>query len=198
MDSTNIGMRRKKWRKLLKSDKSLSLCMSSRKISSVIGIATGAVLLILAAISAPTTAIISSYAQTIPSIFRATLEGEQEVPPVDSDAKGVAIFRLSNDGTELEYKVIVANIENVTAAHVHLAPIGENGDIVAFLFNPETPTEGRTNGVLAKGTITSADLVGPLEGATLSELIDEMEEGNTYVNVHTVQHPGGEIRGQIS
>jgi hypothetical protein len=169
--------------------------MSLRKISSVVGIAT-AVLLILAAVSAATTTI-SSYAQTIlPSIFRATLEGEQEVPPVDSDAKGVAIFRLSNDGTELEYKVIVANIEDVTAAHIHLAPIGENGDIVAFLF--EAPTEGRTNGVLAEGTITSADLVGPLEGATLSELIDEIEAGNTYVNVHTVEHPGGEIRGQIS
>jgi hypothetical protein len=169
--------------------------MSLRKISSVVGIAT-TVFLILAAVSAPIT--ISSYAQTIPSIFRATLEGEQEVPPVDSDAKGVAIFRLSNDGTELEYKVIVANIEDVTAAHIHLAPIGENGDIVAFLFNPEAPTEGRTNGVLAEGTITSADLVGPLEGATLSELIDEIEVGNTYVNVHTVEHPGGEIRGQIS
>jgi hypothetical protein len=174
--------------------------MSAMKISSVVGIATAAVLLILASISAAaTTTLISSYAQTtIPSIFHATLEGEQEVPPVDSDAKGFAIFRSSNDGTELEYKVIVANIENVTAAHIHLAPIGENGPIVAFLFNPETPTEGSTNGVLAEGTITSADLVGPLEGATLSELIDEIEAGNTYVNVHTVEHPDGEIRGQIS
>jgi hypothetical protein len=171
--------------------------MSSRKISSVVGIASAAVLLILAAISAATTTI-SSYAQTTSSIFRATLEGEQEVPPVDSDAKGFAIFRLSNDGTELEYKVIVANIEDVTAAHIHLAPKGENGDIVAFLFNPEAPTEGRTNGALARGTITSADLVGPLEGATLSELIDQIEAGNTYVNVHTVEHPAGEIRGQIS
>jgi hypothetical protein len=168
--------------------------MSTRKISSVVGIAT-AVLLILAVVPAATTI---SYAQTRPLIFRATLEGEQEVPPVDSDAKGVAIFRLSNDGTELEYKVIVANIEDVTAAHIHLAPKGENGDIVAFLFNPEAPTEGRTNVVLAKGTITSADLVGPLAGATLSELIAKMEAGNTYVNVHTVEHPAGEIRGQIS
>jgi CHRD domain len=168
--------------------------MSTRKISSVVGITT-AVLLILAAISATT---LSSYAQTTSSIFRATLEGEQEVPPVDSNAKGFAIFRLSNDGTELEYKVIVTNIEEVTAAHIHLAPKGENGAVVAFLFNPETPTDGRTNGVLAQGTITSAELVGPLEGATLSGLIDEIEAGNTYVNVRTVEHPDGEIRGQIS
>ena len=168
--------------------------MSTKKISSV------ATLLILVAVSATaaTTTISSSYAQTIPSLFYAILEGEEEVPPVDSDAKGAAIFRTSNDGTELNYRLIVGNIEDVTAAHIHLAPRGENGDIVAFLFDPEEPTEGRTNGVLAEGTITSEDLVGPLEGSTLSELIDEMEAGNTYVNVHTVEHPSGEIRGQIS
>ena len=176
--------------------------MSTKKISSVAGIdTTAAVLLILVAVSATTaatTTISSSYAQTIPSTFHAILEGDEEVPPVDSDAKGAAIFRTSNDGTELNYRLIVANIEDVTAAHIHLAPRGENGDIVAFLFNPETPTDGRTNGVLAEDTITSADLVGPLEGSTLSELIDEIEAGNTYVNVHTVDHPSGEIRGQIS
>jgi hypothetical protein len=174
--------------------------MSTKKISSVAGISTTAVLLILVAVSATaaTTTISSSYAQTIPSTFHAILEGDEEVPPVDSDAKGAAIFRTSNDGTELNYTLIVANIEDVTAAHIHLAPRGENGDIVAFLFDPEEPTEGRTNGVLAEGTITSEDLVGPLEGSTLSELIDEIEAGNTYVNVHTVEHPSGEIRGQIS
>lgn len=171
--------------------------MSTKKISSVAGISTTAVLLILVAVSATAaTTTISAYAQTIPSIFHAILQGDEEVPPVDSDAKGAAIFRTSNDGTELNYRLIVANIEDVTAAHIHLAPRGENGDIVAFLF--EEPTEGRTNGVLAEGTITSADLVGPLEGSTLSELIDEIEAGNTYVNVHTVDHPSGEIRGQIS
>jgi hypothetical protein len=174
--------------------------MSTRKISSVAGISTTAVLLVLVAVSATaaTTTISSSYAQTIPSTFHAILEGEEEVPPVDSDAKGAAIFRTSNDETELHYRLIVANIEDVTAAHIHLAPRGENGDIVAFLFNPVAPTDGRTNGILAEGTIRSEDLVGPLEGSTLSELIDEMEAGNTYVNVHTVEHPSGEIRGQIS
>jgi hypothetical protein len=175
--------------------------MSTKKIRSVAGIdTTTAVLLILVAVSATaaTTTISSSYAQTIPSTFHAILEGDEEVPPVDSDAKGAAIFITSNDGTELNYRLIVANIEDVTAAHIHLAPRGENGDIVAFLFDPEEPTEGRTNGVLAEGTITSEDLVGPLEGSTLSELIDEMEAGNTYVNVHTVEHRSGEIRGQIS
>jgi hypothetical protein len=193
---TRIGKDLRKFFNEIKEDNG----MSTKKISSVAGISTTAILLILVAVSATaaTTTISSSYAQTIPSTFHAILEGDEEVPPVDSDAKGAAIFRTSNDGTELNYKLVVANIEDVTAAHIHLAPRGENGDIVAFLFDPETPTEGRTNGVLAEGTITSEDLVGPLAEATLSELIDEMEAGNTYVNVHTVEHPSGEIRGQIS
>jgi hypothetical protein len=193
---TRIGKDLRKFFNEIKEDNG----MSTKKISSVAGISTTAILLILVAVSATaaTTTISSSYAQTIPSTFHAILEGDEEVPPVDSDAKGAAIFRTSNDGTELNYTLIVANIEDVTAAHIHLAPRGENGDIVAFLFDPAEPTEGRTNGVLAEGTITSEDLVGPLAEATLSELIDEMEAGNTYVNVHTVEHPSGEIRGQIS
>jgi hypothetical protein len=193
---TRIGKDLRKFFNEIKEDNG----MSTKKISSVAGISTTAILLILVAVSATaaTTTISSSYAQTIPSTFHAILEGDEEVPPVDSDAKGAAIFRTSNDGTELNYTLIVANIEDVTAAHIHLAPRGENGDIVAFLFDPAEPIEGRTNGVLAEGTITSEDLVGPLAEATLSELIDEMEAGNTYVNVHTVEHPSGEIRGQIS
>ena len=56
---------------------------------------------------------------------------------------------------------------------------------------------GRTDGILAEGVITEASLVGSLEGAELSVLIEAMEAGNTYVNVHTAQIPGGEVRGQI-
>ena len=53
------------------------------------------------------------------------------------------------------------------------------------------------NGNLAIGTLTAADLIGPLSGLTLSDLLAEIEAGNTYVNVHTQAHPTGEIRGQI-
>jgi hypothetical protein len=66
-----------------------------------------------------------------------------------------------------------------------------------LFINSETPTEGSTNGMV-EGIITSADLVGPLKDETLSELIDQIEAGNTYVNVHAVEHPDGEIRGPIS
>ena len=57
---------------------------------------------------------------------------------------------------------------------------------------------GPVNGILAEGTIMSDDLTGPLAGMTMDDLIAEINEGNTYANVHTIKYPGGEIRGQIS
>jgi hypothetical protein len=132
--------------------------------------------------------------------FRTHLTGAEEVPAVETQAQGQAIFQLSKDGTELHYKLIVANIENVSMAHIHLGPAGVNGPVVVWLYPaapPPLPIEGRFSGVLAEGTITEANLVGLLAGEPLSTLIEEMRAGNTYVNVHTAQYPGGEVRGQI-
>jgi hypothetical protein len=130
----------------------------------------------------------------------AHLSGGEEVPPVDTKATGQAMFQLSPDGTELSFRLNVANIENVTQAHIHLAPAGENGGVVAWLY-PDAPPQqlipGRTQGTLAKGTITAGDLVGSFAGQGLDALVEAMEAGDTYVNVHTSQFPGGEIRGQI-
>jgi hypothetical protein len=56
---------------------------------------------------------------------------------------------------------------------------------------------GRSQGTLGEGTITAASLVGGLLGQPLSALVDAMRAGNTYVNVHTLAFPPGEIRGQI-
>ena len=126
----------------------------------------------------------------------ASLSGGGEVPAVDTRARGNAVFHVSRDGSELSYKLIVANISDVVGAHIHLAPVGANGPVVAFLFGFEPPG-GRVNGVLAEGTITEADLIGPLTSQSIADLVAEMSAGNTYVNVHTIDFPPGEIRGQI-
>jgi CHRD domain len=132
--------------------------------------------------------------------FRAHLSGDQEVPANESLAQGQAIFQLSKDGTELSYKLIVANLDNVSASHIHIAPAGTNGGVVAFLYPSAPPSvliPGTTNGVLAEGVIKASNLRGSLLGKPLSALIDAMSAGNAYVNAHTTAYPGGEIRGQI-
>jgi hypothetical protein len=137
------------------------------------------------------------------STFRAHLSVAEEIPEPSDIARnpqGQATFQLSHDGGELAYKLIVANIENVRMAHIHLAPIGETGPVVAWLYPAGPPPQeipGFFNGVLAEGVITAAELVGPLAGAELADLIDEIRAGSAYVNVHTAQNPPGEIRGQI-
>lgn len=133
--------------------------------------------------------------------YTAHLTGAAEVPVVETRARGEAVFRLSSDGTELSYRLIVANIEDVLMSHIHLAPAGANGPVVVWLY-PEggggpALIEGRFSGVLAEGTITADDLIGSLGGEPLSALIAELDAGNAYVNVHTSANPPGEVRGQI-
>jgi hypothetical protein len=137
---------------------------------------------------------------TVVQNFVAHLSGDQEVPERATLATGQAIFQLSKDGTELSYKLIVANLENLHMAHIHLAPAGTNGGVVVWLYPSGPPAAlipGTTNGILAQGVITNANLVGALAGQTLADLIAHFNNGNAYVNVHTTLYPGGEIRGQI-
>jgi hypothetical protein len=134
------------------------------------------------------------------SNFVAHLSGQEEVPPADTRAQGQAVFRLSSDGLHIHYQVNVANISDITQAHIHLAGAGMNGPVVAWLYPAAPPSvliPGRFQGVLAAGVITEANLVGPLAGQTLGDLIERMEAGETYVNVHTLNFPAGEVRGQI-
>jgi hypothetical protein len=146
-------------------------------------------------------------ATSVPVNYRAHLSGEQIVPPlpVATLAQGQAIFQLSPDGSELSYRVIASNIDNVTAVHLHLGAPGLRGPLVAFLFGPVPPGGGRTDGVLATGTITAANIFGP---TTFSAVIAAIEAGNAYLDVPTNDGVGlvntgpgdfvaGEIRGQL-
>jgi hypothetical protein len=150
--------------------------------------------------------------------FGTPMSGDEEVPPTGvvntSNARGNAIFHLSADGETVEYKLIASNIENVFMAHIHRAPAGANGGIVLWLHPSTTPNVrdpvggGRTDGILAQGTFTSANFVGALAGTSMAAFIADVKAGNLYVNVHTDDgvapantgpgdYPGGEIRGQI-
>ena len=140
------------------------------------------------------------------------MSGDEEVPPNASKGRGNAVFQLNAAGDAIDYQLSVANIENVFMAHIHIAPAGVNGGVVVWLYPGVTPGPapaggGRIDGVIANGTFTAANLVGPLAGHPLSDLVDAIKSGNAYVNVHTSDGvstttapgniPGGEIRGQV-
>ncbi|MCC6346891.1 MAG: CHRD domain-containing protein [Nitrospirales bacterium] len=125
----------------------------------------------------------------------AKLTGDEVVPPVKTDAKGEATLHMDKDGKKLDYTVTASNIENVTAAHIHMGKKGENGPPVAPLTVEKK--KGKTSGTIAKGALSAKDLMGSLKGKTLHDLITEIENGNAYVNVHTEKYPDGEIRGQL-
>ncbi len=128
--------------------------------------------------------------------FDALLAGSFEVPPVNTSASGFAELGVVDGGNSVEYGIIVVNIDKVTQAHIHQGNSSQAGPVIASLFNASTPT-GPIIGDLTEGTITSANLTGPLQGKQLSDLITLMQNGTAYVNVHTEQNPEGEIRGTI-
>lgn len=117
-----------------------------------------------------------------------------------SMASGKATFELDKGGTVLHYKLVVSNISDLTMAHIHLAPPGKDGPVAAWLYPsspPPMPKEGKFDGTLAEGDIKAEKLEGDLKGKPLSALIEKIEAGEAYVNVHTKGKPGGEARGQI-
>ena len=136
----------------------------------------------------------------------AHLTGAQVVPEVQTRATGQARFTPNADGTQLEFRVNVGNIENVTEVRLNLGAQGQTGEVVAILFGPVAPGGGRSSGPLAKGTIAQANLIGSLAGRPLADLLSAMRAGNVYIDVTTGsgepdQKPGnmqsGEIRGQV-
>lgn len=143
------------------------------------------------------------------TVFKAHLSGEESVPARQTSAQGQATFKLSDDGSTLEYKVTVSNIDNVVAVQLQHAPSGQTGPVVAVMYGPVAPGAGKMSGILSTGALSSANLTGDLAGQSISALISEVEAGRIYINVltddgqpGTDQRPGdfasGEIRGQVN
>ncbi|HKR74015.1 MAG TPA: CHRD domain-containing protein [Candidatus Nitrosocosmicus sp.] len=126
--------------------------------------------------------------------FVTNMTGQQEVPPVDTQAVGEAILTqdLPQNQT-MHYYVNVTGIQGVTQGHIHSGAEGENGPIVVTLFSFDSPQ----NEVLQDSNFTASNLEGPMEGKTMQDIIAAMKNGSTYINVHTEQNPNGEIRGQL-
>ena len=119
--------------------------------------------------------------------FSAELSGDNEVPPVDTDAWGKAKFRVKGD--TVYFKVIVHKPSSpVVASHIHQAPAGSNGPVVIDLLAHATKFKANKKVTLFSGSF-------PLSAHP--DLVNYIMMGDTYVNVHTMDVPSGEVRGQI-
>lgn len=110
------------------------------------------------------------------------LNGDSEVPALESDTYGTAILTMLSD-TKLGYEINLfgAQPNDVTGIHIHTGIAGENGDVIATLYHPETGPSFEGDSLFGSITVTQDLLAGD----------------NFYINLHTAAHPGGEIRGQI-
>ena len=110
------------------------------------------------------------------TIFGTILDGAQENPAVITSASGSATFTLDNLQTELAIS-LTHDVLNPSAAHIHRAPVGANGPR-AFDISPfDSPTN-------VTWFLTPVD-------------VSELFAGLLYINIHSRNFPGGEIRGQI-
>jgi hypothetical protein len=130
--------------------------------------------------------------------FVANMSGVEEVPPIRTSAYGTATFHRA--GNQLRYKLMVYDIVDVTMAHLHVGHFGENGEHIAWLYPAHPPQKlinGLFSGRLLEGTLKASDLMGPMKGKSIDDLMGKIRSGDVYVNVHTQENPDGEIRGQV-
>ncbi|HVO73208.1 MAG TPA: CHRD domain-containing protein [Ignavibacteriaceae bacterium] len=112
--------------------------------------------------------------------FTAAMDGNQETPsPIVTNATGTGWAVLKNKGTEIDYSVTIAGLSsNLTMAHFHNGPAGVGGPVVHPI------------------TFTDSTSTGSWTGYADS-IITQMLLNRLYFNVHSNDHPGGEIRGQL-
>ncbi len=139
----------------------------------------------------------------------ATLGGYQEVPAVSSTGTASFTADVATDGQSVDWQMSYANIKgNVTQSHIHFGQRSVNGGISVFLCtnlgNGPAGTQacpGPHDGAIS-GTFGPADVIGPsAQGITAGqwdELMNAIDAGKAYANIHSTIWPGGEIRAQLN
>ena len=148
-------------------------------------------------------------ANAIPMTFTANLSGANELPtPVPSPGTGLATIVLDPTAQTLQVNVTFSGLTtNTVAAHIHCcAPLGTNVGVAttvpAFPGFPLGVTSGTYSSAvfdLTQATIYNPAFITMLGGIPQAEaaLIGGIQNGMTYLNIHTVSFPGGEIRAQL-
>lgn len=143
----------------------------------------------------------------------ARLGGLPEVPSVSSTGSGNFRATINADRTEISWSLSYEETEGtVFMAHIHFGQQHTNGGISVWFCgdanspSPPPPTVPAglplcpASGTL-EGTFTAADVIGPagqgIAVGEFEEFVNAILSGAAYVNVHSLKHPPGEIRGQI-
>src|SRR5882724_6552574 len=132
-------------------------------------------------------------------LFQAVLTGDQEVPAVETNTTGRFKILVNQDATAGGYTLSVASGVRITQAHFHCGPAGVNGPVIVFLAGFRAEGWDVDGKWVSNATITDANVILTTTpcGATLASILEAARNGNVYVNVHSVAHPGGVARGQL-
>jgi ribosomal protein S6E (S10) len=146
----------------------------------------------LASLVLVATATTQSYAQN--EKYRAKLDGNNEVPAVNTTAEGVINFKAKND--MLTWKMNVTGANDATGVNIHKGKAGEKGEIVVDLMKVSKHSDN-PKGMTMRGNVTESSLKGSMAGKTIADLKTAIANGDVYVNLKTQDHPDGLMRGQI-
>jgi hypothetical protein len=132
--------------------------------------------------------------------IEARLSGFQEVPANASPGEGR--FEARVDGDQVSFKLQYWNVTGTpTMAHIHLGQPGVNGGIFVFLCGGTTRPACPPPPATVEGTFVAADILAiptqNMPAGSLDAALRVIRHGVTYVNVHTPNSPGGEIRGRV-
>jgi CHRD domain-containing protein len=139
----------------------------------------------------------------------ATLGGYQETPSISSTGTANFTADVAKDGQSVDWKVSYAALEgNIAQSHIHFGQRGVAGGISVFLCtnlgNGPAGTQlcpGLHDGTIS-GTFRPVDVIGPAaQGITAGEwdeLMNAIDAGKAYANIHSNIWPAGEIRAQLN
>jgi hypothetical protein len=117
--------------------------------------------------------------------FMAALSGQEVVPPLSIQEGAFGIAEFTAMGNNITYFINATGYgNNGTAGYIRIGMPGENGPVVAILWHTERPM----NPITVNGTITAEDLMGPMSGNQLTDLVAAMSNGVTYANIHIEPH----------
>ena len=129
----------------------------------------------------------------------ADASGKQEVPSVFTSTSGSLSLNFRSDLRNVLYDLFVFDGVDIVAAHLHCGEAGTNGPVVAALFGGFTASDGLlATGILRNGDIfeQSAEACGvPI--SNIASLLAAIRKDLIYLNVHSLENLGGEVRAQI-